>query len=95
MNRRPEVYGNDAHLFRPERWETQKMNWEFAPFSRGPRACPAQNLAMFWAGYALVRLAQMIEKVENRDKTMEFVEDLRLTHGSFNGVKVGLKFTSG
>jgi hypothetical protein len=50
---------------------------------------------MFWAGYALVRLAQMIEKVENRDKTMEFVEDPRLTHGSFNGVKVGLKFTSG
>jgi cytochrome P450 len=70
------------------------MNWEFAPFSPGPRACPAQNLALFWAGYALLRLAKKIEKVKNGDKTIEFVEDLRFTHGSFNSVKGSLKFTS-
>jgi hypothetical protein len=64
-------------------------------FFAGTKSLPCPKFGNVLGWYALVRLAQMIEKVENRDKTMEFVEDLRLTHGSFNGVKVGLNFTSG
>lgn len=45
MHRRKDLYGDDADVFRPERWldtEDQKglrMGWEFLPFSGGPRVC--------------------------------------------------------
>ncbi|KAI4197038.1 MAG: hypothetical protein LQ350_006168 [Teloschistes chrysophthalmus] len=47
MHRRPDFYGMDAELFRPERWEEDlPMNndpinakWGFLPFNGGPRIC--------------------------------------------------------
>lgn len=45
MHRRKELYGEDADIFRPERWldtEDQKglrMGWDYLPFSGGPRVC--------------------------------------------------------
>ncbi len=45
MHRRKDLYGDDADVFRPERWldtEDQKglrMGWEYLPFSGGPRVC--------------------------------------------------------
>jgi cytochrome P450 len=93
MNRREELYGSDAHLFRPKRWDDNpKLLKDFSPFGKGPRNCPGQNLALFWLGYSLCGMAQRIVSVENRDPVEEFVEDIALTHGSLNGVKVGLRF---
>jgi hypothetical protein len=37
-------------------------------------------------------MAQRIVSVANRDPVGEFVEVIALTHGSLNGVKVGLRF---
>ncbi|KAL8666552.1 MAG: hypothetical protein Q9202_001350 [Teloschistes flavicans] len=47
MHRRPDFYGMDAELFRPERWEEDlPMNkdpinakWGYLPFNGGPRIC--------------------------------------------------------
>ncbi|KAI4200693.1 MAG: hypothetical protein LQ348_001732 [Seirophora lacunosa] len=47
MHRRPDFYGTDAELFRPERWnEDLPMNkdpinakWGYLPFNGGPRIC--------------------------------------------------------
>lgn len=47
MHRRPDFYGMDAELFRPERWEEDlPMNkdpinakWGYLPFNGGPRMC--------------------------------------------------------
>ena len=45
MHRRTDLYGEDAHLFRPERWlddgDTKglRVSWNYLPFNGGPRVC--------------------------------------------------------
>ncbi|KAL8691659.1 MAG: hypothetical protein Q9218_003159 [Villophora microphyllina] len=47
MHRRPDLYGMDAELFRPERWEEDlpltkdpvNAKWGYLPFNGGPRIC--------------------------------------------------------
>lgn len=39
MHRRPDLWGDDATEFRPERWDGRKSDWSFLPFSGGPRTC--------------------------------------------------------
>ena len=54
MHRRPDLYGLDAELFRPERWDENmpirhdKTNaaWGFLPFNGGPRACLGRKLLL-------------------------------------------------
>ena len=53
MHRRPDLYGMDAELFRPERWDEDmpmlhnKTNaaWGYLPFNGGPRTCLGRKLA--------------------------------------------------
>ncbi|KAI0091644.1 cytochrome P450 monooxygenase pc-bph [Irpex rosettiformis] len=48
LHRMKEIWGEDADLFNPERWEREdksEMYRAFAPFSIGPRACLGRNLA--------------------------------------------------
>ncbi|KAF5356064.1 hypothetical protein D9756_004016 [Leucocoprinus leucothites] len=47
----PEVWGPDAHIFRPERWLERKRSQirhkhELLTFSEGPRVCIGKNFAM-------------------------------------------------
>jgi hypothetical protein len=40
MHRRMDIYGEDAELFRPERWEGDELKnigWVYLPFNGGPR----------------------------------------------------------
>jgi cytochrome P450 len=40
MHRRTDIWGTDAHEFRPERWEEDaKKGWNYLPFNGGPRIC--------------------------------------------------------
>lgn len=47
MHRRKELYGSDAEVFRPERWDPNVNNevdlknigWGYLPFNGGPRVC--------------------------------------------------------
>lgn len=45
MHRREDLYGEDAAIFRPERWldtadgKGLRVGWEYLPFNGGPRIC--------------------------------------------------------
>lgn len=47
MHRRPDLYGMDAEIYRPERWNEQmpmndnptNQKWGYLPFNGGPRVC--------------------------------------------------------
>ena len=44
-HRSKQTFGEDAHDFRPERWEQLKgdSTLGFIPFNSGPRACPGRE----------------------------------------------------
>ena len=90
LHRRPEHWGSDVEAFRPERWEACRQGWHYEPFGGGPRICPAQNLALTEAAYVLARMAQEWKECECRDDVEEWVEEMKVTASSRNGVKVGL-----
>lgn len=69
------------------------MGWEFTPFLGGPRICPAQQQVLTQSVYLLVRMTRRFARIENRDTALEYVEMVRMTTESRNGVKVAL-FTS-
>ena len=39
MQRRKDLWGEDADDFKPERWLGRKSGWEYLPFNGGPRIC--------------------------------------------------------
>jgi cytochrome P450 len=47
MHRLKRIYGEDAHSFRPDRWDPdmenavdlKKVGWGYLPFGGGPRLC--------------------------------------------------------
>ena len=89
MGMDPDLWGTDAAVFPPERWDNLKPMWKFIPFLGGPRTCPAQQMILTQYAYLLVRVAQECGSIENRDEVLEFVEEHRMTKQSRNGVKVG------
>ena len=60
--RRKNIFGPDADIFRPERWDTLDGSDQFGgayfPFNRGPRACLGQDFALMEVSYTIVRLLQ-------------------------------------
>ncbi|KAJ5761620.1 hypothetical protein N7533_003659 [Penicillium manginii] len=91
MHRRTDIYGPDAEVFRPERWEDGKLQprWGYLPFNGGPRICIGQRYALTEVGYVLVRMAQKFRVLESRDPG-PWEESRGLTVTSKNGTKVGL-----
>ncbi|CAG8078392.1 unnamed protein product [Penicillium olsonii] len=68
MHRRTDLWGEDASIFRPERWEENaKHGWEYLPFNGGPRICLGQQYALNEASYTVVRLMQHFDTLENAD----------------------------
>ena len=59
--RRKSIWGSDASLFVPERWERPElanMGYAYYPFSGGPRLCLGQDYALLEVSYTIVRLLQ-------------------------------------
>ena len=62
MNRSSQIWGSDAHLFRPERWLdgngklVGKTAFEFPVFNGGPRNCLGKRMAELLVCSVLVRL---------------------------------------
>ena len=79
MHRRPDVWGDDADEFRPDRWEGKKVGWEYLPFNGGPRICLGQQFALTEAGYVLVRLLQKYDSIESLDTDPVIKSNLTLT----------------
>lgn len=74
MQRRKDIFGPDAHEFRPERWDGLRTSWEYVPFSGGPRICIGQQFALTQVAYMVARIVQLFEAVEARDeRPMEVV----------------------
>ena len=95
MHRRPDIYGEDAHVFEPARWLDEghpasplRPGWGYIPFSGGPRICIGQNFALTECMFVVVRLVQMFE-IEGRDAE-PWREALSVTCSGLGGCKVGL-----
>lgn len=72
LHRAPEIWGSDAHKYRPERWTSHKLSpWTFLPFNGGPRICLGQQLALSEAGYVLARLAQEFSQIVPSEKILQ------------------------
>ncbi|PSN60128.1 cytochrome P450 [Corynespora cassiicola Philippines] len=67
MHRSPDVWGDDAEVFCPERWETARPLWNFVPFGGGPRICPAQAMVDTECSYVIFRLFKKFKRIEARD----------------------------
>lgn len=67
MNRSAEIWGPDAHLFRPERWLDgagkliSKTASEFPVFNGGPRSCLGKKMAELMVCWVIVRLVADVE----------------------------------
>lgn len=91
LHRRTDLYGDNADKFSPQRWEHLRPKpWSYLPFGGGPRVCPGQQLALAEVAYTLVKFLQMFKGIENRDPTLEFVEQYKISTESKNGAKVAL-----
>jgi cytochrome P450 len=60
-SRTKSIWGPDADLFRPERWEGDELvdiKWAYFPFNGGPRRCLGEDFALMLISYTIVRLLQ-------------------------------------
>ncbi|EPE24762.1 Cytochrome P450 [Glarea lozoyensis ATCC 20868] len=85
----PEIWGEDANEFKPERWQNLKQSWNFIPFMGGRRICPAQQNVLTDVACIMVRLMQKYKALENRDECYEYVDRIVFTRESKHGAKVG------
>ncbi|KAL5340880.1 cytochrome P450 [Aspergillus crustosus] len=91
LHRRKDIYGEDADVFRPERWEDLRLVWEYLPFNGGPRICLGQQYALTEVSYTLVRLMQRFLTLENGEpEIIEPVKQWKLNLVHAGGVKVRL-----
>jgi cytochrome P450 len=96
VQRDPSFWGPDADQFKPSRWTEPKRplweaKWQYEPFLGGIRMCPAQNQVLTQVSYLLVRFAQEIRSLENRDEVEEYLERVTMTVESKNGAKIAVK----
>lgn len=74
MNRSRNLYGEDAHKFRPERWLnsegqfTSKTASEFPVFNGGPRSCLGKKMAELMGAYLIINLIKDFDFEELRDE---------------------------
>lgn len=90
-HRNPSIYGNDAHVFRPERWgeaDLKKVGWGFLPFNGGPRICLGQQFALTEASYVTVRLLQNFLNIQSFDDAGDPKKNTHLTMSLLNGANI-------
>ncbi|KAI1770105.1 cytochrome P450 monooxygenase [Hypoxylon cercidicola] len=71
IQRRADIYGMDAEMFRPERWDEEPLRsrdathrgWTFLPFGGGPRTCLGMDFSLTEGAYAIVRILQRFSSI--------------------------------
>ena len=90
LHRLPSVWGDDAEVFKPKRWDTHRPGpWEYLPFGGGPRGCAGRMKALTEASYVIVRLLQQFSRIESRD-SREWTGKVQLTAKNANGCWIAL-----
>ena len=84
------IWGEGVNAFKPQRWVDRHLTSEIAPFSRGPRICPAQHRVLTQAAYVLVLLVQTFERIENRDPVQEYIGNSGMLTESRSGGQIAL-----
>jgi cytochrome P450 len=100
-SRKQNIYGADADLFRPERWETGELaniGWAYFPFSGGPRQCLGEDFALMEVHYTIVKLLQTFPCIKlPADEPNEPVgterQRLTLVLASADGCKITTTFS--
>ena len=64
MHSDPTLWGADAGVFDPERWEGLKFGFHYLPFNAGPRICIGQQFALAEVAYVTVRLLQRFDGID-------------------------------
>lgn len=91
MHRRNDLWGPDAEIFRPDRWEKRRPGWDYLPFNGGPRICIGQQFALTEIAYVLVRFVQRVDEIDG-SQMGGVSHGLALTNSPGNGVNVRLHF---
>ncbi|KAI6782588.1 cytochrome protein [Emericellopsis cladophorae] len=90
MHRRRDIFGEDAGILNPDRWDTKRPStWEYIPFGGGPRMCLGQQLALLEVAYTTARLVQTFSGIEPIGGDV-FVEQFAMALTSGDGCKVRL-----
>ncbi|KAF7907517.1 uncharacterized protein EAF01_005103 [Botrytis porri] len=91
MARCKDLWGDDAKIWRPERWEGdfKPDRWINLSFGAGPRMCPASDLGVFQIAKTTIRILQKFKAIQNRDPVKEFVDRWKVTTVSKTGARVG------
>jgi len=90
MQRRKDLWGEDADVWKPERWLSRRPGWEYLPFNGGPRICIGQQFALTEAGYVTVRLLQKFDQIDGSAISKQVRHGLTLTTCPADGVNVRL-----
>ncbi|KAL8670018.1 MAG: hypothetical protein Q9168_005419 [Polycauliona sp. 1 TL-2023] len=92
LHRRPDIFGNDADGFKPERWASLKLpdHWRYLPFGGGPRICIGQQYALTEVSYTLIRFLQAFPTIVSRDPR-PWLEVLGISLTNGNGAKVAFE----
>jgi benzoate 4-monooxygenase len=90
LHRCKDIWGPDAHEFKPERWAnlTDQQKTVFLPFSTGPRACIGRNIAE-------VELKMILATWANRYNPQLLQDSLEVHEGFLRkplGVRVRLEY---
>ncbi|CAD6455059.1 34faba6f-1d64-4a46-8146-295d2341e539 [Sclerotinia trifoliorum] len=90
LHRDKSIFGEDIEIFNPDRWnDIFPNNWEYMPFSHGPRSCAGRHKAVGEASYIIARMALQFEMIETRDNRT-WTEDVKLVVKNGNGCQVAL-----
>ncbi|KAI6093957.1 cytochrome P450 [Hypoxylon rubiginosum] len=68
MQRRKDIWGDDALEWRPDRWEGADVDrWHFIPYNHGPRHCLGRFFGQQQMEYILARICQEYEAIQVPD----------------------------
>lgn len=91
LHRNPAIYGEDAGVFRPERWgeeKIKKIGWAFLPFNGGPRICLGQQFALTEASYVTARLLQEFSHIGSTEGSGDPRKNVHLTMSLLDGANI-------
>lgn len=83
MHRRPDLYGMDAELFRPERWDEHmplqdnptNAKWGYLPFHGGPRICLGSKCSHYCAEWKIANAISVRQWISRSQKLVTLLYD--------------------